>query len=195
MANSIVVSQSSGSSVEVQKDDVQVVSSSSILNFEGNPVSVLDDGSGKATITISPQHAVNLLYRHNGSVTQTISSTYSVILFGTSVRSDTDYSYSSGVITFQRAGWYKVIYEVSIGSNNSIRTGSQVTAFVDSSIYAGSESWGYHRNATNSQNTVSGTFLLQTSIGTTLDIRAKYLNGTTLVTLENGSRLCIERME
>lgn len=139
--------------------------------------------------------APNLLYRHNGAITQTITSTYSTILFDSSVRNDSDYSYTSGVVTFQRAGWYKINYDIGIDNNNAVRTTSQIAAFVDSVIHPGSNAWGYHRNAFNGQNTVSATFMLQSSIGTTLDIQAKYVNGNVLVTLENSSRLFIERLE
>lgn len=41
-----------GGTIEIQKDDVTVVGSCSIINFEGS-VSVTNDGGGKATITIS----------------------------------------------------------------------------------------------------------------------------------------------
>ena len=49
IANAI---EAQGSGLKVQQDDTDVASDVSTLNFEGT-VSVVDDGSGKVTITIS----------------------------------------------------------------------------------------------------------------------------------------------
>jgi len=50
--NIIASGVTGGSSLEVQKDDVQEVTNVTVLNFEGG-AEVTDEGSGKATITIS----------------------------------------------------------------------------------------------------------------------------------------------
>lgn len=41
------------SGIEIQKDDVIIETAATVLNFEGDPVSVINEGAGKVTVTIS----------------------------------------------------------------------------------------------------------------------------------------------
>lgn len=197
MADNIVITTAgAGGQIEVQQDDVTVVSAASIINIEGNAASVLDETGGKVTITVSaPTTTRNDLFRHNSSTTQSIPSTYTTLVFPTQVRQQSDYTYSSGTITFQRTGWYKITYDVGIDNDSSSnRTNAETAAFLNSVEIGGSKVWTYHRNSSNGEDTGSATFFLEVSTNDQLTIQSRHVNGSTLVTIADSCRINIERI-
>lgn len=198
MADNIVITTAgAGGQIEIQQDDVTVVSAASTINIEGNAASVLDETGGKVTIRVSAASTTrNDLFRHNGSTTQSIPSSYTTLVFPTQVRQQSDYTYSSGTITFQRTGWYKITYDVGIDNDSSSnRTNAETAAFLNSVEIGGSKVWTYHRNSSNGEDTGSATFIQQVTTNDQLTIQSRHVNGATLVTLANSCRINIERIE
>lgn len=199
MADNIVITPGAGaggSEIEIQQNGSVVVSAASTVNFTGNSVSVTDAGGGVVNVEVSATSSVNnLLYRHNGSTTQTVNSTFGTIVFPTSVKQDSDYSYSGGDITFQRTGTYKVQYDISIDKDSSnARTNGETAAFLNGVEINGTKVWTYHRNAANGEDTGTALFILDVNLNDQLSIRSRYGNGDTLTTLANSCRIFIERI-
>ena len=179
-----------GSNIIVEDEGVVVPGGPhSTLNFTGN-VAVTDAGSGEATVNIPTKAA---MLRHNGGVTQVLTTTFVTALFDTSVREDSIFSYAAGVVTVNRTGWFEVQAEIGADSTGP-RSSLEAQILQNGTPIVGTFGYGYHRNTTSGQNTASATFLLNITSGDTVEIEIREIAGA-VVTLANACRLIIKEID
>jgi hypothetical protein len=194
----------SGSTVNVEDDGVLVPNSPfSILNFIGFD-SVSDAGGGQVDITAPVVEDFGYIY-YGKSANQTFSSTVTVnfdrLIRNTAGGDFTVNTVSGGVeVTCNFDGWVELSYDVSITVTTNSRETSR--SYVEQNTGGGfstvsdSDAWGYHRQISNGQNTVSVSALpIQVSTGDILRVRSNDETSGTLDLLANGCRLKIERTD
>ena len=129
-------------------------------------------------------------FNHNGIITQTLNTNFSIVLFNTSVRTNGIYSYSSGAVTVNQDGWYAIQFDTSaIGTSNSRRT-AEWRLQVNAVDVAGSYAYSYHRSSTSGNTTASSVVQIQLTSGDILRVRGRSASGT-ITTIANGCRLNI----
>jgi hypothetical protein len=148
------------------------------------------------TLSSNSSVAKKHLYRHNGAVTQTFTTTPVNVLVGTDIRTDNTYSYNNGVITFNAAGWYDIGYGVSINNNNNNETVSSAQFFLNGSALTGTLSYLYSRNSTNGRSSTSATVKINVATNDTLSVSLVRVSGTGApVTIANACRLVIQQID
>lgn len=136
------------------------------------------------------------LHRHNGATTQNFTTTPINVLFDTSVRTDTAYTYSAGVTTINESGWYEITYDVSVTITNNSESNSQVQILVNGTPVAGTLSYMHHRIAARGQDSASATAKVNLTSGNTISVQTvRTSGGGTMVTLANACRLNIQQID
>lgn len=183
-----------GSTVNVRDEGTLVPNSPfDSINFVGDGVTATDAGSGQVDVTIPGANPKAMFLAHNGVTTQTLTGTAVTALYNTSVRSDSIFSYSAGVVTVSKTAWFKITAEFTTDSTGSRSTGEQQLVHNGSPI-TGTQAYTYSRNSSQGRNTVSTTWLLSITSGDTVSVNIREDSGT-IVTEENANRLLIEEVD
>ncbi len=165
------------------------------LDVVGQRVAVTDGGGGTATLTVTPR---SYLFRHNAATTQTYTAA-TTINFGTDVRTDSDYTHALVVggseITINRAGWYKISYDITANGTTGTRSDAQHFIENNTVLVPGSVSHSYHRTVTPGEQTASATVLVNAALNDVIRVRSLVSTGTAIVTVANGCRLNIESVD
>lgn len=133
-----------------------------------------------------------ILSRHNGNVSQTFSTTLTTLLFGTNVRTDSNYTYNSGVITINNTGNYLINFDASFASTTNNVTASQTGIYKNNVIVPGSLTYSNHSASSDGVFTVSSSIMVPASSGDTIKVVSSRFSGSgSLVTQVNGCRLNI----
>jgi hypothetical protein len=136
------------------------------------------------------------LHRHNGATTQNFTNTPINVLFNTSVRNDSAYTYNAGVITINEAGWYDIVFDVSVTITNNNESNSQAQFLLNGTPIAGTLSYMHHRTAAQGRGTASATAKINLAVNDTISVQAVRTSGTgTMVTLANACRLNIQQID
>jgi len=133
-------------------------------------------------------------FAHNGGITQTFGSGRITVLFPTVARSDAAYTYNSGEVTINTAGWYFIEYQVSADNTGNSRSTSEIGVTINSltTFQPGSFGYGYHRNSSDGKGSFTGRILVQLSVNDIIRIRIRRDgSGSTLETLPDACRLTI----
>jgi hypothetical protein len=165
----------------------------SYVNSSGKYVVVNSAGDGLEFIAGQPPAVNNqVFFRHNGPVTQTISTAFSSLLFETSVENSTDVSYALGTITVESSGAYTISYQISTNATTAARTGTECKIQVDGTDVDGSLVYVYNRNTTDGRASSSATVRVQLNAGQTVVVQGRG-TFTPVVTLPNACRLLITK--
>lgn len=164
------------------------------LNFVGTGVSVTDNNDGSADITISSSGtSANLLFSHNGTVVQTLTTTFQKVNINTVVRSDSAYTVQTNQVKINNAGWYKISYKMGVNVGGTSRSSAAHALQKNGTEIAGSAIWSYHRNAANGKTSAAATILVELSVNDIISIVTKQLTGS-CVTLANSCTIMIEKI-
>jgi hypothetical protein len=176
--------------INVDEDNTNIAQDVTTLNFS-ELFDVTDDGSGQVTVNIVPK---NILERHNGGVTQTLTGSFVTALFGTSVREDSIYSYSSGEVTINKDGWFLIDFDLSFEHGG----GSQESAADGVVQLNGSDITGSDFYCTTLRDsdgsTTSSKILVEITSGDVIRIRIR-ANERNPSTLEDSCRLYIAEVD
>lgn len=193
----------SGSSINVE-DEGSIVPGGphDTLNFVGPGVVVTDAGSGEATVTITGTPQSHLL-RTNGTTVQTFNTTPVTLLVGTNVRSDTEFSYSAGVVTVNTAGWYDIVYDVTTEHTSGTGFFSTDQATAQGSIYINgvedidTRAYGWHHGDSGARITFTGRAKVQLAANDDIEVRIVRSGGDNLglQTVAQGCRLAIQSID
>lgn len=157
---------------------------SKLVKFDGS--SWINAVSGS---TVGPPA---ICYRHNGSVTQTFTSSYSTILIGTDVKTDAStYTVSNNEVTVLKAGWYKIEYDVSADAVTGMRSSMEHRLEKNGSEIDGSHAYSYHRTSSSGEDTAHAAVWELLAVNDVIRIRSKELIGGTR-TKEEACRLTLE---
>ena len=139
--------------------------------------------------------ADKVLSRHNGAVTQTFSTTPTLLLFGTNIRTDANYSYSSGVVTINVTSTYEISFDASYATTSSSVTTCQTAIYKNGILLTGSTAHSNHSSTVNGQQTTSGTLIISLVATDTISIVGVRVAGSgSLVSQSNGCRLNITKV-
>jgi len=150
----------------------------------------LPSASG-AVLSLSQGIAEYYLASDTGSFTTTLTP----VPFDTTIVEDsTYYSRSTGTITINAAGWYRVSYNVN---TNQIVSSSRSTARTQvtlngSTVVPQGTSWSYHRNTTDGEGTASKSFIMELAAGDTLEVETQRNSGASTYEHLAGSNFSIE---
>lgn len=148
-----------------------------------------------ALLQLDSAVATKALSRHNGTISQTFSTTPTTLLLNTSVRMDTEYTYNSGVVTFTVGGTYRISFDASYATTVSQLTSCNTTLYKNGVPIAGATSYSYHNSSTNGVQTTSGTISATFATNDTLEVVGVRNSGSgSLVSQANGCRLNIVRL-
>jgi hypothetical protein len=183
-----------GSSILVRDEGVTVPNGPfTTLNFTGAGVTATGS-AGTAIINVpGGAPAKQVFNSHNGASTQTIGTTFVTIQPNTIVRADTIYSYSAGVVTVNKTGWFRITVENSYEGQNNRATST--TRIMRSGVEVpGTLAYGYHRNTSDGRNTVATSAVVNMTSGQTLYSQG-LINGGTMSTLPQACRLTIQELD
>jgi len=153
-----------------------------------NALTILDS---QITLATSDQE----LSRHNGVVSQTFSTVPTILLFGTSVRNDTDYTYNAGVVTINGTGMYEISFDASYTTTSNNVTTCQTSIYKNGVALVGSIAHSNHSSTTSGQQTASTTIAVPLVATNTIAIAGvRVIGGGSLVTQINGCRLNIRKL-
>ena len=139
----------------------------------------------------------NVLFRHNGNITQTFDVTPIPIVFDTVVEENDNFTYlGNGSIQINNSGRYLVYYDITYTATGNSRTTSETYVTLDGITVDGSHSYGYHRTVDEGLQTITSVVMLDItgSPGTpvTLEVLGhKYAGGSLLTSIANACRLNI----
>lgn len=138
---------------------------------------------------------VNLaLHRHNGAVTQTFSA-LTTLLFGTSVRTDANYTYLNGAVTVTAAGWYEITTDVAYTGTTNNRTISETVTRINGVTVPGSYAYGYHRTIAQGLQTTTSTVRVLLAANDVITIAGRvFSGGGSIQTIANACRLNIKNV-
>ena len=138
---------------------------------------------------------INLaLHRHNGAVTQTFS-TLTTLLFGTSVRTDANYTYLNGDITVAAAGWYEITVDAAYTGTTNNRTISETVTRVNGVTVPGSYAYGYHRTIAEGLQTTTSTTRVLLAANDVITIAGRvFAGGGSIQTIAGACRLNIKNV-
>lgn len=183
-----------GASVIVNDEGVAVPNGPfSTLNFTGAGVTASDAGSGVTTVDIPGTGLKTFFLAHNGSTTQTLTTSFVTALFNTNIRNDSPFVYSGGVVTINKTGWFKITSEITATTTNS-RSGSEQRLAINGSAVTGTLANGYHRQTNTGRNTHTVTWLVNITSGDNIRTQIREYIGT-CVTVANSCRLMIEEVD
>ena len=166
--------------------------SSSMVPSDGQ-VLTYNSTSGLWEAQNSSGSAPKVCCRHNGSSSQSLSSSFITINIGTDVTTDTSYySVASNEITILQSGWYKVTYEVSFDSAGGMNGDKfQVLTQLELNGIKIAGSYIYTSGTNNYSQTSSATIWINVSANDVLRIRSQELSGNA-VTEPEGCRITVE---
>lgn len=173
-------------------------STTAALVFAGGGDIFTEIAGSPQTLTIEIGRSIVL--RQNAGLTQTFNTTSTTVLFNTDIRTDSEFSYSAGQVTVNNAGWYEIIYEVSVEHTTSTGFFSTATATAQSSIYingvesTGTRSYAWFHGAAPAGSTMTGRAVLNLSASDTVEVQVVRSGGTNLglQTIAQGCRLLIQ---
>lgn len=192
-----------GSTIAVEDEGVAVPGGPhDTLNFVGTGVTVTDAGSGEATVTVTGTSQSHL-FRTNGATTQTFNTTPVTLLLGTNTRTDTEFSYSAGVVTVNEAGWYRIDYEVTTQATTGTGFFSTANATAQASIYINgvedidTRAYGWHHSNAGANITFKGSLKANLSATDDVEVRIVRSGGSNLglQTVAQGCRLSIQSID
>jgi hypothetical protein len=172
------------------------------LNFVGPGVVVTDAGNGEATVTITGTEQSHLL-RTNGVTTQTFNTTPITVLFGTSVRTDTEFAYSAGVVTVSEAGWYDIAFDVTTQATagtaffSTAQATAQASIFINGVEDTDTRAYGWHHASAGNTTTFSSRMKVNLAANDDIEVRVVRSGGDNLglQTLAQGCRLAIQSID
>lgn len=186
----------SGTQITVENDDSNL-GNFSVINLT-NGLQATDAGSGQADLTFEPQ----ILYLGKSS-SQNFSGVITVN-YNRSIRTNASLFTVNTVgggteVTFNFTGEIEVSYNNSCdnisGGRESSRHFIELNTGSGFSTVDDSDSYGYHRNSANGEDTsVCSDLPISVSSGDVLRVRADDITGGTLSLLPNGCRLKIQRI-
>ncbi len=152
-----------GTTVTIQEDDVNVVTNTNIINFEGDSVSVVNEGSNKATVIInSSPHVFKYvnIYDSSGNVNLNVNSPSSYDFNSQLIRDVDTFNHSTvsnkSRLIVLKSGWYKVSYSLNYYNDNYNRKNIKCVIRTNGSSYIeSSTSTSYIRNTTDEYGTIS----------------------------------------
>jgi hypothetical protein len=165
------------------------------LNFVGDGVNVSNAGGAEATINIPGFEGKRHFCHHNGNTTQALSGSFVTALFNTDVRTDSIYSYTSGEVTVDDAGWYEVTYDIGAESTNGDRSTMECVLQVNSINVPGTFAYGYHRTTGEGDDTASMSTLVELNTNDIIRVRIRIEDGTGIITKSNACRLLIKEVD
>ena len=189
-----------GTTVSVQKDDVDIITNCDSINFEGS-VAVTDEGNNKVTVTIIDEKYVPKVIQivdNNGNVNVNTSSE-TVIQFNNQYYRDTDVfdhsiNNNSSRIYVLKNGLYKCSYKLNVFNDTFSRKTIEAYIKVNGTTNIDfSRSFSYSRNSTDSKQTNDCSFYINLSSGDYIELYAKRegssgtartIGGETFLTLE-----------
>lgn len=132
--------------------------------------------------------------RHNGAITQTVSSTQVSVLFGSNIRSDSSLTYNSidGEFVVNEAGTYQIICDGAATGASNTRTIGQWVIQIDGVDVPGSVGFSYHRNTSLGDNSCTIRSSVVLSVGQLIRIRVNS-QGNNITTIAEGCRLFITK--
>lgn len=193
-----------GTTVDVQQNDSVVASNVDALNFEGS-VSVVDEGAGKVTVTVSGSggSTANIFYAYDGAGGTAVTQTASTLNIDTTVVNDSAYTLAGDVVTFNQDGLYKVTARLTVGAvdqsgtqRSSVRLqGQKAIGGGAFSNISGAQCQDYMReqsSPTNSSASCSITFFESFATNDRLQFLHQAFDSTTSATISEGSAVTIE---
>ena len=134
----------------------------------------------------------DVCYRHNGSVTQTFTHSYSTIIIGSDVKTDAStYTVSNNEVTVLKSGWYKIEYDVSADAISWSRSSMEHVLEKNATAIPGSLAYSYHRAYTSGEDTAHATIWVNLAANDIIRVRSKELAGNTITKI-NACRLTLE---
>jgi hypothetical protein len=143
------------------------------------------------------------LLRTNGITTQTFNTTSITVLFGTSVRTDTEFSYNAGVVTVSEAGWYDIVYDITTqattgtGFFSTAQATAQASIFINGVEDTDTRAYGWHHASAGTTTTFSGRLKANLAANDDIEVRIIRSGGDNLglQTLAQGCRLAIQSID
>lgn len=175
------------------QSDIVADSTADTLTIVGGTGIAVTTNATTDTVTFTATNTA--LSRHNGAISQTFGATPTALLFNTNVRTDADFTYNAGTVTFNTAGTYKVSFEASYAStSNPVSTGETVV-YKNGSPVTGSTAYSNHASFDSGKQTTSSTTIVSFAVNDTLQIVGTRISGSgSLVSQVNGCRLNITRL-
>ncbi len=165
----------------------------STLNFTGAGITATDAGSNVTNIDVPGVGLKTFFLAHNGATTQTLTTSFVTALFNTNIRNDSPYVYSSGIVTINKTGWFKITSELT-ATTTSNRSGTEQRLALNGTPIDGTLAAGYHRQSSTGQQTSTVTWLVNITSGQNIRAQIREYIGT-CVTVANACRLMIEEVD
>ena len=136
---------------------------------------------------------------YESGTTVSVGTTYSDILWDSSVVVDSDYTHVGSVITFNTTGYYEVNYSLTIDVSGGGRKNSRGRLVIDTGGGYGeilrTGGSGYHRNTSQGVDSISKTIRQAFTSGDKIKVQFSKLSGTgNLVTIAGDSNITINKI-
>ncbi|NQY74589.1 MAG: hypothetical protein HRT90_07485, partial [Candidatus Margulisbacteria bacterium] len=129
---------------------------------------------------------------------QTINAPWETIIFDTDAILDSGFTHSSGEITFVEGGpgtRFEVFAKISVDDGTNTRTTGKFRLVYDGTEVPGTLGYTYNRNTANGEGTVVIFATIEAPANNTiLKVEGQVIQGTSLVTISNGSILTVKRV-
>ena len=190
-----------GTTVNIQENDTTIVSNVDTINFEGDSVNVIDEGSNKVTINVTDSSHIFKyinIYNSNGNINLNNSTSPSPYPFNTQTIRDVD-TFDHSIITNNtrvnvlKNGWYKVSYQINY--DNGLYRRNILTFIRINGVTTIEQSYSasYTRNSTNEHGTNSlPPLLIQLNAGDYIELMYRREGTTGSVTSKAGCWLQLE---
>jgi len=155
--------------------------------------------NGDLTVTGNTFFNKQILDIYQSGTTTTSGGAYTDLVWDSVIVIDSDYSYSSGEITFGTSGYYEVSYSVSMDVNVGGRKTSRSRLSLDNGSgyneIPRSGSFGYHRSTTQGQGSISKTIRQQFLVGDKIKLQiSRATGGGSLITIAGDSNITINKI-
>lgn len=134
-------------------------------------------------------------YYYDEATAANFTTTYTTCPFNQTVVQDSQYSISTGQITVNQNGLYRVNYNINVDTTNSStsRTAGRTRLYVnDTTELAYSLSLGYHRTVAQAENNYNKSVLVPLNSGDFISVQGQRLSGGAQLGFRAGSSITIE---
>ncbi len=163
----------------------------------GNELTTTVNGVSSTPVTLpTPEPAVVEIYDAAG--TQTLTTTFSDITFGTTNIADVGYTVggSGSQITISTAGTYRITYRISAQCTTNQGNAAEFQLIRNGSFVSGSMGYTKHHNSDRPHGTVTVVKILTISANDVIKVRGRRYSANGSISLsQDGSSLIIERIK
>jgi hypothetical protein len=154
---------------------------------------VINNITGQLRKTVNNQPSLIEIF--DGLGTQTLTSTFSTLNFGTTNISDAGYTSSLTGVTISNAGLYKITLRVTTRVTNNTNSSAEFQLTNAGGSIFGTIGYTYNRNADNSRGSVTIVKIVNLNAGSVIAAQGRRFSANgNLALVPNGSSLLIEKI-